>query len=869
MSGRRYDQAYYQELCYRLLPTLYRARDSEGKLLAFLNLFGHELARLHGSIDQLWRDFYIDSCQGWVIPYIGDLLGTEVLYHDDDARNRTDVKNTLAWRRRKGTLDGLEDVAAGTSGWGSLAVEMFERLVWSQNLNHRRMHALHTVDLAHGSRLDRLETPFELAGRSIDLRPADHRVGWHRIRNVDFFLWSIPSHPWRGGVPARVDAERGRFHPLGLDVALHAGGDKGTSCDGADDEGATRPDVCFPRTDDVAIRGRDFRDNPERYFGQPLGFSLYEDGILLCRTRDTVPSQSLEPATAFSELAAEHGIRVADEGLFGAGDHFRIEAVRLSAADPYSTLESFSHHFVIQGAQGSLETAGFTYSQGLPFESGPRSFLLRVERLAAATTFPECELIVKSGRGRHLLAFLPELTGLAPGQPVYLYLADDGSSYYGRATHDAGDPDRNPDSGPYGAFLPRHLARGALGQARPRPRSVSQPVRHRLPVYRRLCCWDRELPRPLGSGEVAFDPERGRFRFPPGEEPAGELTADFRFARTGEVGAGPFARAELLPPTHTVSKAADGPDPSIPHFRTLQDALDAAAGAAEAVVVEILDSRTYDEALTLNGDFPGGLTIRAAALEMPVIHPTAGDPLTVPAGSKLAELRLDGLVMAGGDLRVEGDVATLALRFCTLEPSSVGLLFHPAQPESTLELSRVLSGSVDAGAHASAVLISDAVVHHPDAEPDVPAGPIAVSAPGRLELERVTVLGELAAGVLVASNSILTGLPAVGDPDSSCVRYSRYPATSPPLPTFRGTTALPIFVTTRFAAAGYMHLHPNTAGAVRRGAEEGGEMGAFYRAGIPWREQNTALRLAEYLPAGLVANLVPVLPARRFSGVRR
>jgi len=52
----------------------------------------------------------------------------------------------------------------------------------------------------------------------------------------------------------------------------------------------------------------------------------------------------------------------------------------------------------------------------------------------------------------------------------------------------------------------------------------------------------------------------------------------------------------------------------------------------------------------------------------------------------------------------------------------------------------------------------------------------------------------------------------------------------------------------------------------RRGAEEGGEIGAFYSAGLPWRTQNVGVRLDEYMPAGLEAAQVRVLPRLRFHG---
>ena len=123
MSNLGQLEQHYEELIYQLLPQLYRSRDGQGELQKFVEMFGHELARLRANIDQLQQDFFIDSCQEWVIPYIGDLVGTTVLFNSG-ADNRTDVKNTIHWRRQKGTLAGLEDIAAQIGHWGALAAEM-------------------------------------------------------------------------------------------------------------------------------------------------------------------------------------------------------------------------------------------------------------------------------------------------------------------------------------------------------------------------------------------------------------------------------------------------------------------------------------------------------------------------------------------------------------------------------------------------------------------------------------------------------------------------------------------------------------------------------------------------------------------------
>jgi len=63
-----------------------------------------------------------------------------------------------------------------------------------------------------------------------------------------------------------------------------------------------------------------------------------------------------------------------------------------------------------------------------------------------------------------------------------------------------------------------------------------------------------------------------------------------------------------------------------------------------------------------------------------------------------------------------------------------------------------------------------------------------------------------------------------------------------------------------------MTLHHNADPVLLRGGEEGGEIGAFYGFGLPWRNQNIGLRLAESIPAGLTPIQVRVLPRPRFKG---
>ena len=879
MSNLNQLEQHYEELIYQLLPQLYRSRDSRGELQKFVEMFGHELARLRANIDQLQQDFFIDSCQEWVIPYIGDLVGTTVLFNEG-ARNRADVKNTIHWRRQKGTLAGLEDIAAQIGDWGALAAEMFQELIWSQNLNHLRLGAHWTVDLSDGSAVAKIGTPMDESCRVVDFRPIDGTVGAYQISNVGFWLWMMASHQLAGIDPSREDARRYYFSPLPRNQVLYAGGDKPQGCLPVADA-ADQADICLPHADHLPIRARDFHDHPAQYWGTAAGFGIYEDGILLCGPAPDVISASLEPSVDFAELAQVNGMVVTDAGLFAALS-FRISAIRLRQKS-VDKIDAQGHHFQdpvpivpagpfvnnylqppAPGAfpvNASIDTTGMVYTKGFPFdptlpELDQSNMLLRIERTGASANFPECEVILRNSTGEALLVFLPATLGIGVGQAIHFYVADDGSTYFARSTHDAGDIDLNPNSASFGAYLPRHLARKALSQVRPRP--GVRPVTERKIVARELCCWDHALQQPLAPGEVAVDPERGRFVFPAGEEPTGRVTVSYRYALTGEVGAGPYFRDPLPAPTLRVSQTEDAP------FRTIQAALNAAPGNSPSpVVIEIQDSHTYNEALVVKNNFPGGLVIQAGALKTPLVVSPGGDVLQVGNTLSGSSLTLDGLMLAGGLFTLRGDVPKVKLRFCSLDPATAGIDCQPKNPGCLLELDQVITGPVKTSANVVSAAFTDAAVQNTTFATALDMATTAVS------LEHVTVIGDTLAPTLMASNAILFGQVTLGDAANSCFRYTRYPQEVTGVRLFRSTTLLPIFSSFQFGHPAYLGLSVNTPAALRRGGEEGGEMGVWYAAGIPWREQNVMLKLREYLPVGLKPVPMRAMPRTRFVGVTK
>jgi hypothetical protein len=212
---------------YELLPAIHRLRDeAEGRPLAALaDLLGRELDVVEADIARLYGNWFIETCDEWVLPYLGDLLGVRGLHGVGSATfsQRAFIANTLAYRRRKGTATMLEQLARDTTGWDARAVEFFERLGWTQSLNHRRPRSLRTPDLRRTDELELLDTAFDTAAHAVDVRHIASGRGRHNLPSIGLFLWRLQSYPLQR-VAARaasgLPAGRFHFHPVGLDAPL-------------------------------------------------------------------------------------------------------------------------------------------------------------------------------------------------------------------------------------------------------------------------------------------------------------------------------------------------------------------------------------------------------------------------------------------------------------------------------------------------------------------------------------------------------------------------------------------------------------------------------------------------------------------------
>lgn len=427
----------------------------------------------------------------------------------------------------------------------------------------------------------------------------------------------------------------------------------------------------------------------------------------------------------------------------------------------------------------------------------------------------------------------------------------------------------------YGAG--RSLAVYELGQGEWRP--VEGEV-----VACDLSDWNRPLP-----GEVvAVDPERGRLRFTTAERPD-RLRVSFHQGFGGEIGGGPYPRELEASDTEAHVAVGDPDDPRLegPLVATLADAL-AGLGElweGETRVVEIRDSRTYAETLDpLVVPANARLVIRAADQERPTL--LLGAPLAIDAqdGSALA---LDGLLIAGAPVEIDGELDRLAISHTTLVPAydlAAGAARAAADAPSLVVRSNTMEGRIRHTvtgplwiAPEAEVTLADSIVDAGAATGGAYAGPDGTGSGGAFRASRVTVIGAVAArAVPLAESSLLLGEATAERRQEGCVRYtwvaegSRVPRRFRCLPPPAGAVSAadrarlvasltPRFLSLRYGRPDYGQLdlrgRARSGDRVSAGAADGSEMGAFSALGRPQRVAGLKQRLHEYLPVDLEAGV--------------
>lgn len=402
---------------------------------------------------------------------------------------------------------------------------------------------------------------------------------------------------------------------------------------------------------------------------------------------------------------------------------------------------------------------------------------------------------------------------------------------------------------------------------------------------------------PPPPGKVALDPERGRFAFNEREAPraGARVRVAWHYGFPAAMGGGPYRR-DLATPAEggaerrTVGRAAPGAD----HPGIAEAIAEPWTGA---LVVEVLDSEEYTEPLEITVPAGASLEIRAAQGERPLIRlldraADALDALVVRGGAG-GRLVLDGLLVAGRGLRIEGpppeeggaqdDLCEVVIRDTTLVPGwDLEPDCRPACEEPSLEIQdsrarvliqRSILGPIAVAANEALtdpveITLEDSILDAVRPRGlalfgrDAPVGFV------RLAMRRSTATGRVLvheAGLV--EDSILLHPLTVARRQRGCVRFSwlapgsRAPRRFAVAPE-AGATAeqaavlAPRFASLRYGRPDYLRLLDDTPAAVRAGASDGGEMGAFHDSHAALRARRALARAREFSPARLDLGLV-------------
>jgi hypothetical protein len=250
-------EAYYSGKLWGLIPEVYRADDAEGldgdgPLREIVNRIGAQATIVRRSMDRLWDDQSIETSDDWVIPYIGDLLATNLVAPMGSRAQRLDVAKTVYYRRRKGTLGILEEIANDVTGWDARVVEFFRRLERTRHnldppigwpadsarpddavklqtteglvgsLTRTPMGGFADLRSTYGA--TRANSAFDEYFHTADVRAGGETTGWYGIPRLGVFLWRLRSFEVMGATPVPVNGcpDYFTFDPTGRSIPLFA-----------------------------------------------------------------------------------------------------------------------------------------------------------------------------------------------------------------------------------------------------------------------------------------------------------------------------------------------------------------------------------------------------------------------------------------------------------------------------------------------------------------------------------------------------------------------------------------------------------------------------------------------------------------------
>jgi hypothetical protein len=404
------------------------------------------------------------------------------------------------------------------------------------------------------------------------------------------------------------------------------------------------------------------------------------------------------------------------------------------------------------------------------------------------------------------------------------------------------------------------------------------------------------------AGQVAVDPQLGRMTFPQGHQRKQGVWVSYCYAFSAGIGGGEYNRTLSEPPAAMVYLVG-----AKETSQRINDALTQwQKDAPQHAVIEITDSGLYTERLDIALKAGQTLQLRAANQTRPVIRlldwqTEAPDDMSV-SGEAGSWFILDGLLITGRGVQIQGDLAGVTIRHSTLVPGwGLHCNCEPKSTDASLELvdapacvtiEHSILGAIQVSRNEAKLdplllHISDSILDATSQDRVALGAPQSECAYTTLTILRSTVFGEIhAQTVELAANSIFMGTVAACRLQKGCVRFCYVmPGSSTPrryecqpdmvlaavaaLPADDLTAderelfsaneqsrVVPEFNSTRYGTPGYCQLANSCAPEISAGADDESEMGVFHDLYQTQRAANLTKRVAEYTPAGMDVGII-------------
>lgn len=845
------NQSTVTERLYDLLPAIYRRQDflREEPLRALLAIVEQELGILEADINNLYENWFIETCDLWVIPYIAELVGIFDLNDPEKIFpiQRSRIGNTMRYRRHKGTPRTLELVIQDTTGWTARVVEMFEYVITTQYLQRPRTHRKATFTLTQSTEMVAMRDYFDSNAHTLDIRAFEANRIRYNLKSLSLFIWRLESYPVKRSTPCYR-----RELPI---RTVHLGDWQSNKYkfENAVFGFKTQPSQ---RKLTVLVSPRPMVSQRDCYYLSVAKKNWY----------DCQPAvKNLTGCYTFHPLGYDMPLFNRPQTRENLWEH-NLNSSEIPMAIGQEAFQEDLRPYQIEPTPDNEWDKRFIkiFNLSEEEEDYPNDW---VENLTENQTFrlPPTE---KDYRQSFSLETVPPREPEpAPEIPL------NSEYYYG--------PDRS---------LVIYIRICKINPAMQRRRKKWQRVCEFEPVppgkIEAKSLRDWEAPSP---GKIAVDVELGRLMFAPGEDPGWDnLQVNYSYGFSGNMGGGPYNRSQTLANnTDNIFYVARIPLDEPGWYPSLSEAIAAWKESGEdRGIIRIMDNYAYIHARTQTGmpivpeslviEMAGcnSLTIEAGDGYNPSISPLGGDLIVIGDDREEATLRLNGLwcggkIMTAGNLRLEID-------HCTIKPnreadqkqdSIVGI----AETSYTVkvQITNSIAGSVVLPAASQELVVSDSIVDggrgYAIASKQQSYGPAT-------QIERTTLFGGVySKKMLLGSETIFTQPVMVQQQETGGLRYSYAPvwqdsegrlySQTPERYECQPESAdrpemQPSFTSMQYGQPGYAQLSLTCAREIENGAGNGAEMGVFNNLKRPQREANLEASLEEYVRFGLEVNKI-------------